>query len=72
MTDWNQFVSYTCRHRDCQSNCINRVSSRPAQTKQCRDCYEEHDPETLNPLSHHLPRFARGGTPITPDSATSK
>ncbi len=60
MTDWSRFVAYSCRHRRCQSNCINPVDSGPAQTKQCRRCYCAHDPESLDSLTHHLPDHARG------------
>ena len=63
MTEWSHFVAYECRHRSCQENCINRVDSPPAQTKQCRRCYRNHDPDELSSLTHHLPDFARGQIP---------
>jgi len=68
MTEWDQYVAYSCRHPSCQSKCINRVDSAPAQTKQCRRCYSAHDPEALVPLTHHLPDSAAGQPAQSPPS----
>jgi len=62
MTEWDRYVAYTCRHRSCQEECINRVESRAAQTKQCRECCETTDASELSSLTHHLPKPLRGLT----------
>jgi hypothetical protein len=63
MTDWENYVAYSCRNPYCQENCINPVDSAPAHTKQCRDCYDEGDLDDLAPRTHHLPKSERGPTP---------
>jgi len=60
VTDWSEYVEYKCRHRSCQADCINRVDSPAAQTKQCWSCYQVTDASELSSLTHHLPKSRRG------------
>ena len=53
MTDFSQFVRYSCRH--CGAECINRIEEKPTRTKECRDCFRESSIHTLDPITHHLP-----------------
>ena len=68
MTQWEQYVSYFCRHLDCGEQCLNLIHSPFAQTKQCRECFAEHDPDELTPLSHHLPDSSSGEIPVPSSS----
>lgn len=57
MTDFTQYVRYSCRH--CGDECINRLDEDPTRTKECRDCFDELSLVILDPITHHLPESAR-------------
>jgi len=54
MTQWSHHVRYSCRHTDCQAECINHLDASCTHYKQCRDCYQSHR-VGLRPRTDHLP-----------------
>jgi len=68
--DWTEYVAYRCRRRMCQDQCLNRVDSPYAQTKTCRACYPDVDPDELAPRSKHLPKWAQGLDPADQTTAS--
>lgn len=57
--EWSDYVAYTCRKRECQDHCINRIDSEYAQHKLCRACYPDTDLDPLPPSTYHLPQETR-------------
>lgn len=57
--EWSEYVAYTCRERECQDDCLNRIGSEYARSKLCRACYPEADLDSLPPSTYHLPRERR-------------